>query len=76
VSLKHLEESARLLTKFTRKHYVYKQQHNMKVMNIICSELTLLCIAVHYQESIKSNVNICGLFLKFSSVEKIYVLTQ
>jgi len=48
----------------------------MKVMNIIGSELTLLCLAVHYQESIKSNVNICGLFLKFSSVEKIYVLTQ
>jgi len=26
---------------------------------------------VHYQTGIKINVNKCGLFLKFSSVEKI-----
>jgi len=44
----------------------------MKV--IISRELTLLYIAVHYQESIKINVNKCGL-LKISSVEKIYVFS-
>jgi len=27
-------------------------------------------IAVHYQEDIKNNVNKCGLFVKFSFVEK------
>jgi len=43
----------------------------MKVIQI-GSELALLCIAVHYQEGTKIIVNKCGLFLKFSSVEKIY----
>jgi len=38
---------------------------------IIGSELALLCIAVHYQEGIKINVNKCGRFLKFSSVENL-----
>jgi len=37
---------------------------------IIGSEIALLCIAVHYQEGIKTNANKCGLSLKFSSVEK------
>jgi len=37
----------------------------------IGSELALHCIAVHYQEGIEINANKCGLFLKFSSVEKI-----
>jgi len=46
----------------------------MKVVNI-GSELALLCIAVRYQEGIKINVNKCGLFLKFSSVDKIYVFS-
>jgi len=40
------------------------------------SELTLRCLAVHYQDGIKINVNTCGLFLEFSSVENIYVLTR
>ena len=40
----------------------------MKV--ITASELALLCIVVHYQEGIKSSVNKCGLFSKFSSVAK------
>jgi len=40
----------------------------MKV--IIGSELALLCTAVHYQEGIEIIANKCGLFLKFSSVEK------
>jgi len=46
----------------------------MKVVQV-CSELALLCIAVHYQEGIKISVKKCGLFLKFSSVEKIYVFS-
>jgi len=46
----------------------------MKVIQI-GTELALLCVAVHYQEGIKINVNKCGLFLKFSSVEKIYVFS-
>jgi len=41
----------------------------MKVMNN-WYELALLCTAVHHQEGIKINVNKCGLFLKFSFLEK------
>jgi len=41
----------------------------------ICSGLALICIAVHYQQGIKISVNKCGLFLKFSSMEKIYVFS-
>jgi len=39
-------------------------------MKVTGSEMALLHIAVHYQEGIKINVNKCGLFLKFSSLEK------
>jgi len=42
----------------------------MKLQNV-GSELALLCIAAHYQGGIKINENKCGLFLKFSSLEKI-----
>ena len=35
----------------------------------------MLCIAVHYQEGIKINVNKCGLFLTFTSVEQIYLFS-
>jgi len=45
----------------------------MKV--VIRSEIALLCTAVHYQEGIKIIANKCGLFLKFSSVETIYVFS-
>ena len=31
----------------------------------------MLRIAIHHEQGIKFNVNKCGLFLKFSSVEKI-----
>jgi len=43
-------------------------------MNVIQtgSELALLCVAVHYQERIKINVNKCVLSW-LPSVEKIYV---
>jgi len=47
----------------------------MKVMQI-GSELTLLCVAIHYQQGTKMNVNKCGLFLKFSSVEKSMFQTR
>jgi len=47
----------------------------MKVIQI-GSELALLCVGGHYQEGIKINVNKCGLFLKFSSVGKIYVFSM
>jgi len=46
----------------------------MKV--ITGSELALLCTAVHYEEGVKINVNKFGLFLKFSSVETIYVFSK
>jgi len=46
----------------------------MKVIQI-GTELPLLCVAVHHQEGIKFNVKKCGVFLKFSSVEKIYVFS-
>jgi len=46
----------------------------MKVIQI-GSGLALFCAAVHYQEDIKISVNKCGLFLKFTSVEKIYVFS-
>jgi len=39
-------------------------------MKVIASEMALLRIAVHYQEGIKINVHKCGLFLKFSSLQK------
>jgi len=42
----------------------------------IGSQLALLCIAVHYQEGVNINANKCVLFLKFSSVEKIYVFSM
>jgi len=42
----------------------------------IGSELALHCIAVHHQEGIKINANKCGLFLKFSTVENIYVFSM
>ena len=41
----------------------------------MCKELALLWIAIYYHEGIKINVKKCGLFLKFSSVEKIYVFS-
>jgi len=46
----------------------------MKVIQI-GSELALFALAVHYQEGIKISANKCGLLLKFSSVEKIYVFS-
>jgi len=47
----------------------------MKVIQI-GTELALLGVAVHCQEGIKINVKKCGLSLKFSSVEKIYVFSS
>jgi len=64
-------EVHRLLAKVIRKHYVYKQKYNTKVINkLFGSELAFLCIAIHYQDGIKISVNKCGLSLRFSSVEK------
>jgi len=39
------------------------------------NELALPCTAIHYQESIKIHANECGLYLKFSSVEKIHAFS-